>query len=254
MIRVAIVGTGNVGNHFAKAFSKTKDVRIVQVINSRIDSLEADQDLNIQKDGLLKRENPDLYILAVSDDAIALVSQKLKNTKSLVVHTSGSVAMKVLPKAVRRGVFYPLQTFSKKSEIDFAQIPICIEAERKEDLELLRDLAGQLSDEVHEVPSEKRAHLHLAAVFANNFTNHLYHVAGEICESQNLPFSLLEPLIQETAKKMTVLTSREAQTGPARRGDIATISKHLDLLTNKEHREIYSLLSQAIQKTYGEKL
>ena len=254
MIKVSIVGMGNISHHLIQAISKTDDVVVMQRIDSRMESLEETPNSSSRKQGFKKFEKPDIYILAVSDDAIVAVSKKLRNTKSLVVHTSGSVSIHALPEKIRRGVFYPLQTFSKQQKVDFKDVPICIEAENKDDLELLRILANSLSRVVHEIGSNKRMYLHLAAVFASNFTNHLYHIAEEICASQNLPFSLLKPLIFETAHKIESVSPRVAQTGPARRDDKETLEKHLASLTTGKQKEIYTLLSHSIQEAYGEEL
>ncbi len=250
MIKVSIVGKGNVSYHLGKAIEKSKDIEVIEVLSSRENLFTKVSEPN--QDTLSAQ--PDIYILAVSDNAIVEASQRLRKTKSLVVHTSGGISITTLPKEVRRGVFYPLQTFSKKSEIDFKKVPLCIEAENKTDLEILHNLAIALSNEVHEVSSKQRVKLHLAAVFVNNFVNYMYKIGSDICQDSELPFSILKPLLTTTAQKIENLSPEEAQTGPARRGDTITIKKHLDLLTVKEHKEIYSLMTQSIQKTYGKEL
>ncbi len=254
MIKVSIVGTGNLSHHLIQSISKAEGIGVLEVISSRIRSFKEILAPTRQDHGVQKHEFPDIYILTVSDDAIASVSEIFKKTKRLVVHTSGSVPMDSLPKEIRKGVFYPLQTFSKKTKVDFKEVPLCIEAENNEDLHLLRKLAEKLSNNVIEVSTEKRARLHLAAVFVNNFTNHLYEIGAEICKDQDLPFSLLEPLIVETANKIKNLSPLEAQTGPARRNDLATIRSHMELLEDSDRKEIYSQLSKSIRKTYGKKL
>ncbi|MFH6603706.1 Rossmann-like and DUF2520 domain-containing protein [Maribacter algicola] len=253
MIKIAIIGNGNVGSTLNKAFSKAKNVQLVGVINSRLDSFEIGQVRNTKKESLSVADSPDLYILAVSDDAIVEVSKKLKGTKSLVVHTSGSVAMKEMPVA-RKGVLYPLQTFSKESLLDLRNVPLCIETEKEEDFKILQDLATALSKEVYKISSKQRAKLHLAAVFVNNFVNHMYKIGSDICLNNDLSFSMLKPLISETAKKVEHLSPETAQTGPARRADTGTIEKHLDLLSDTAHKEIYSLMTRSIQKTYEKEL
>ncbi len=163
--------------------------------------------------------------------------------------------MQVLPKNIRRGVFYPLQTFSKKRKVLFDSIPLCIEAEREKDVLLLQKLAESISTTIHQVSSQKRAYLHLAAVFVNNFVNHLYKIGADICQNQNFEFDILKPLILETAHKIEELGPEKAQTGPSKRDDSNTIDTHLELLKgNTIHEEIYSLLSQSISETYGKKL
>ena len=152
-----------------------------------------------------------------------------------------------------KGVLYLLQSFSKNREIDFSSIPICIEAENKNDLELLRTLAYSLSNHIYEINSIQRKKLHVAAVFVNNFVNHLYHIGSEICAENNVPFEILHPLIIESAHKIKDLTPFESQTGPAKRKDEKIIKKHITLL-DKNQQEIYKLLTKSIQSTYGKKL
>jgi len=189
----------------------------------------------------------------VSDNAISSLSSKLNLKDKLVVHTSGSVSMNELQSTSNKGVFYALQSFSKEQEVDFSTIPICIEAESKKDLDLLEILAKSISKKIYHINSNQRKSLHVAAVFVNNFTNHLYHIGNEICEENKIPFKILQPIIQETATKIVTLSPFEAQTGPAKRNDTETIKKHKAMLTANQ-QEIYTLLTKSIYKTYGEKL
>lgn len=242
MIKVTLVGQGNVSHHLAKVFQLSEDVELVAVLDSR---------KTVPKNLM---EQTEICIIAVSDGAIKEVSQRIKAGNCLVAHTSGSVALDELPLDFRRGVFYPLQTFSKDKEIDFSNIPICIEAEKEKDAQLLTTLAKCISKNVQSVSSSQRLSLHLAAVFANNFTNHLYQIANEICIENELSFDLLKPLIIETSDKINTLSPFEAQTGPARREDSTTMQEHIDLLKNSDRKEIYSQLSKSIQKTYGKEL
>ena len=241
MTKVALIGNGNVSFHLEKVFRSKENIEVT-VHNGRNELSQK------------KIKTADICIIAVNDSAIPEVSAKLKGTNALVAHTSGSVSMNTLPEAFRKGVFYPLQTFSKEKEVDFSTVPICIEAENRKDIDLLAQLAGRISKNVEEVSSTQRKSLHLAAVFANNFTNHLYHLAGEICTASNLSFDLLRPLIAETAEKIQKLTPFEAQTGPARRRDAKTIETHLKQLGNSRNEAIYELFSQSIRNTYGKKL
>lgn len=247
MIKVTLIGTGNVASHLKDVFAKT-DIVDVEMLSSRGDLLsKIDQKVN-------NNEESDIYVIAVSDDAIYSVSQQFKNVKNLVVHTSGSVAMNILPEEKRRGVFYPLQTFSKERKVDFQSIPICIEAEINEDLILLENLASVISNSVHRINSEQRKSLHLAAVFVNNFTNHLFQIGNEICKNHKVSFDILKPLITETTKKINTLSPMYAQSGPARRGDKKTIEDHLARLEKGNHKKIYKALTKSILNTYGKKL
>ncbi len=253
MITVTLIGTGNVAHHLYSAFSNSENVQLIQVFGRKKGVLgNKEQSAELSKSPIKKA---DVYMLAVSDDAISEVSQEFKDVRGLVVHTSGGMAMEILPKEIRQGVFYPLQTFSKKRMVPFDNIPLCIEAEQENDKLLLQKLAESISTTIHQVSSEKRAHLHLAAVFVNNFVNHFYKIGADICQNQNFEFDILKPLILETAHKIEELGTEEAQTGPAKRGDSRTIDSHLELLKkNALHKEIYTLLSQSISETYGKKL
>lgn len=255
MIKVTLVGTGTVSTHLLKVFSKADGVGVLQVIPSRGDTLS--KVLNAaprQNNGDHKVEQPDIYIIAVNDDAISSVSEQFTKSKRLIVHTSGSVSMDTLPTGVRKGIFYPLQTFSKEKKVDFKTIPIGIEADKREDLELLRKLASSISESVYEISSKQRSSLHLAAVFVNNFTNHLFQIANEICDDNEVSFDILKPLITETVQKINSLSPIEAQTGPAKRNDDKTIEKHLKQLKSEIHKDVYRILTKSIKETHGKKL
>lgn len=254
MLSIIILGTGNVAKHLFDAFLDQKNVEITQVYGRHPESLSYfEANAKVTSD-ISRIKEADVLLIALSDDAIAEVSKKLQNKIGLIAHTSGSVALDALPQNSRRGVFYPLQTFSKERPVNFKEIPICIEAQTNEDYALLKQLAKSISDNVHRIDSNQRKALHLAAVFANNFTNHMYHAAQEICEQNKVRFELLHPLIRETAAKALAISPHKAQTGPARRNNDGTIGKQLNQLQNEKLKTIYSLLSKSIQKTYGKKL
>jgi predicted short-subunit dehydrogenase-like oxidoreductase (DUF2520 family) len=254
MIKVVLLGTGNVARYFFDTLHEKNHVKIIQVIGRNERALEYYAASVAVTTDFTAIKPADVYLLAIKDDAIATVSQMLPIQNGLLVHTSGSVGLNALPKTIRRGVLYPLQTFSTTPPHYADNIPFCIEAEEKSDLELLEKLALSFTGTVHTFSSQQRLHLHLAAVFANNFTNHMYHLAYKICEDNAIPFSTLESLIKETSHKIGTTTPFEAQTGPAKRGDTAIIEKHLELLPHTKSKEIYALLSQSIQDTYGDEL
>lgn len=251
MITVSIIGAGNVATHLFKAFSKTKTVSVKQWYSrdlTKISSFKNKVKIVADLNGLAEA---DIYIIAVSDDAISSVSEALPFKDRLVVHTSGSVGIYDLDKKNRRAVFYPLQTFSKEAKVDFKQVPICIETIGKKDYPQLKSLAEALGSPHYRVNSDQRKALHLAAVFVNNFTNQLYRVAHEITESEGVEFDILKPLILETAKKVQTMSPYMAQTGPAKRNDKKTIKRHLKQLKNEQHKAIYNLLTDTIKKTHG---
>ncbi|WP_047245440.1 Rossmann-like and DUF2520 domain-containing protein [Maribacter thermophilus] len=253
MISVVILGTGNVAQNLFEAMFPNKQINIVGVIGRNNTSLVFFKDRTTVSTNWTDLPLADIYIMAIKDDAIPLVSDKL-NVNGLLVHTSGSVPLTALSKHHDIGVFYPLQTFTSGKKVDFKKIPICLEAQQEDSLKLLQKLAGHISNTVETIDSEKRKALHVAAVFANNFTNHLYHIANDICNEHQIDFTILKPLINETANKLNVLSPKEAQTGPARRGDQKTLHNHLRLLKVGQHREIYKLMSNSIKATYGEEL
>jgi len=248
------MGTGNVAQHLFTAFLNHPRIEVVQVVGRNKKALEY-FGKSINTDSSAKfSEKADIYVLAVSDDALPLLNNAIRGLHGLVVHTSGSASLDVLPNSVRRGVFYPLQTFTAHRTVDFKTIPICIEAENSADRKLLKNLASILTTKVIPVNSEQRSKLHLAAVFLNNFTNHLYFIGQQISENAEIPFDTLFPLIQETARKIETLTPFEAQTGPARRGDALTLKKQLKQLEKTDFKEIYTALTRSIATTYGQKL
>lgn len=253
MISVVLIGTGNVAQNLFHAFSGTSEVEIRQVVgrteahlNFAVGSTQVTTDF--------KQLLPaDVYILAISDDAILPVAMKLYRSNGLLVHTSGGTDLNTFAHE-HAGVFYPLQTFTKGKIISFDNIPICIEAKEPEDLQLLKILGASLSDTVMEINSDDRKILHVAAVFVNNFTNYLFTIAEDICNENGLDFNLLKPLIKETVGKLDALAPMAAQTGPAKRGDQKTLHSHLNLLKNKQQRELYTLLSNEIKRKHGEEL
>lgn len=250
MISVVIVGSGNVAKHLIKSFIRIDNINLKQVYtrNSKDEALLNNTVATTNDLSLIKEA--DITIIAVRDDAIAKISSQIKNP--LVVHTSGSVEMKALKNASNKGVFYPLQSFSKQKEINFKNMPICLEAEHKHDLIKLEKLASLLQGDVYYLSSLQRKKIHVAAVFVNNFTNHMYTIAYDICEEHNVPFDILKPLILETSDKIKKLTPKDAQTGPAKRSDEETIKNHLNLLSETQ-QELYLKITQSIQN-HGKEL
>ena len=250
-MKIVLLGSGNVATHLAKAL-KTIGEEVIQIYSPNLNhaklladlvTAEAINDLNdiIQ--------NADLYIISVKDDVIATVAQSLKNVAGLVVHTSGTTDINTLSSQVKNaGVFYPLQTFSKEKEISFENIPLCIEASDKDQLGILSNLATRISRKVYQLDGEKRKVLHLAAVFACNFPNHLYALANRILNQNGLDFEIIRPLIAETADKIMSNLPENVQTGPAVRADESTLNKHLSMLTTMpELQNIYQTLSDSIK-------
>ena len=252
MLKVTVIGSGNVAQHLIKVFLQTKEVSLVQAFARQPKSLlhllskeKITNDYNTLQEA-------DVYIISVTDNAINEVSSQLPFKNKLVVHTSGTSSLEVLDSKNRKGVFYSLQTFSKSKEVDFSSIPLCLEAENENDYKTLELLANAISNKVYNISSEQRKSLHVAAVFVSNFVNHMYVIGSEICETNNVPFEVLQPLIQEVANKITALSPKEAQTGPALRKDTKTIEKHIEFLKDSNYQDIYKLLTQSIQNVAKE--
>ena len=255
MIRVVILGSGHLAHHLYRVFNGNHEVDIIQCYNRKGIQLDTKQHPDSITNDLKKIATADVYILAVSDKAIETLSSELELKNKLVVHTSGNTPMHVIDKKHRIGVFYPLQSFNKEKEINFENIPICIEANQQEDLNLLDTLASSISSKVYQINTNQRKTLHIAAVFANNFVNHLFTLSKKLCDESNIPFEILTPLIDETINKIQHIEPLKAQTGPAIRNDINTIENHLEILNKKIlSKKIYKILTESIQNTYGKEL
>lgn len=199
-------------------------------------------------------EDADLYILAVKDDAIISIVKKIAKTaikSKLVVHTSGGTNTADMGAYLDNfGSFYPLQTFSIAKNPNWETIPICVDANSKKGKKTLLKLAKKITHKTYEINDEQRAILHVAAVFVNNFSNHLFHIGATICEQESLSFDILKPLIQETVDKLAAGIPAEMQTGPALRNDKKTIATHLDYLEkHPDLRKIYKELTASIQNS-----
>lgn len=227
---VTLIGTGNVGTNLENALCKAghkvvwlrgRDFKVEDIIG-------------------------EVVIVSVKDDALPMLAMKLENVKSLVVHTAGSIHMNVLP-CSRRGVMYPMQTFSKNRIVNFKSVPLFLETEKAEDMDVLEDLSRTISDCIYHTDSEGRRMLHLAAVFASNFTNHCYTLSAEILKAKGIDFEVMLPLIDETARKVHQLPPNEAQTGPAVRGDMNVVTKQ-SLMLSGTAKEVYELMSRSIQE------
>lgn len=252
--RIVLIGAGNVAHHLAPALLKA-GVNLCQIYSRSVESareLGIKTGITYTADSFTVYPDADIYIFCVSDDVLLSIFKGLRiNSNALILHTSGSVPMDIFqPYRERFGVLYPLQSFTKKRDLDFREIPLCIEASTPAVLKEVRELAELLASRVEDINTEKRKHLHLAAVFANNFTNHLYGMAGKLLEKEGLSFDMLRPLIFETAHKVMLMPPESAQTGPARRGDENILAMHKNLLkTNKKLQNIYALMSDSIRET-----
>jgi predicted short-subunit dehydrogenase-like oxidoreductase (DUF2520 family) len=246
MIRVVLIGGGNLASHLCKAFLLNANISLVQMYNRTLSHIEHMEGVVPLTDSLEKLLKADIYLIATSDIAIERISKSTTHLEGLIVHTSGASELELL-KNKRSGVFYPLQSFSKEVSVDFKKVPICIETNNTSDYSLLYKLATYLSEKVYAMSSDQRKKLHIAAVFVNNFVNHMYHIGEDICKEHAIPFEVLYPLIEETAGKITSVPPKIAQTGPAVRNDKKTVDLHQSFLKSNQ-KEIYKLLSNSISK------
>ena len=248
-MKIVIIGSGNVAYHLAKAFTQN-NIEVSQIFGrNEVELNKISEELNIPY-STKELADADLYLISVSDSAVEHVSDLIITEKALVAHTSGSLPIETLNGDYRKASFYPLQTFSKTKNLDYSKIPFFIEAENQIDEKSLFELASLISDNVETSDYEKRKYIHLTAVFACNFVNHLFARAKEISDSQDLDFNYFIPLIDETVEKIHHLEPKSAQTGPAVRGDERILKLHEELITNDEHRKIYNTMNESIQKMY----
>lgn len=250
-MQITIVGSGNVAIQLGLAF-KEAGHKIVAVIGRNAVSVKrAAQIFKAPFATDFKKIPPsDFIIVAVADSGIASVIKKIRAFNGVILHTSGSISIDVFKTKFKKyGVIYPVQTISANDYINFQSVPFCIEASDKSSLTKIKKLASGISDNVQVMSSQKRKILHLSAVIANNFSNHLFALAESVLIKHKISFNLLKPLIEKTAQKINTVSPSKAQTGPAKRGDNQVIREHLRLLSyNKSLKQIYTLLSKSIEK------
>jgi predicted short-subunit dehydrogenase-like oxidoreductase (DUF2520 family) len=250
MLTVVMIGTGNVATHLTGALLNA-GVQVLMIYSRTASHARvAGQKWAVPatSEWTDLPGNANVYVYAVSDNALPELLARELAPQAIHIHTAGSVGLDVFGDyKPKHGVLYPLQTFSKSKSLNFKDVPLFVEASSPEIHQVLKSLALLLSEKVYRVNSEQRCQLHLAAVFACNFVNHFYAIADELIRESNLPFDVLKPLIAETASKIDVLTPKEAQTGPAVRGDTSVMDKHIRLLENyPELKDMYEIMSKSI--------
>ena len=252
-MNIVIIGAGNVATHLAINLSQHEN--IVQIFSRSEKSaiilsekIKCKWTVNFSEIILA-----DLYIIAVNDDSIPEITNIPQLKNKFIVHTSGSVEMNVLNKNTDNfGIFYPLQTFNKEQNIDFSKIPICIEASSEQNLKILHNLSNKISKKVYKINSDQRKNIHIAAVFVNNFINHLFHIANQIISRKDISIEILKPLIEQTFQNIQKNNPYDIQTGPAKRKDNEVIENHINTLKTIDvnYAEIYRQISDSIIKSY----
>lgn len=253
-MKVVIIGSGNVASHLATALHE-KGVEIIQIYsrttkNAQILAQKLDTTFtNVISEISLEA---DIYIYALNDNSLSSFLKKFNLPDAIHIHTAGSIPMGIFERYTNKyGVLYPFQTFSKDKKVDFTTIPICIEGINSTTENKIADFAALLSSKIYFVKSEQRKKLHLAAVFACNFSNYMYDIANELVTKAGFGIEIIQPLIIETADKINYLSPCEAQTGPAKRADQETIYRHIFMLSKYPGwKKIYKLLTSNIYKRH----
>jgi predicted short-subunit dehydrogenase-like oxidoreductase (DUF2520 family) len=249
MIKVVLIGAGNLAMNFQKIFDVSSGVDLIQWYSRKLNKIRSFKNKISITDKISDLIPADIYLIAVSDDAIVKMSSKIK-TSALVVHCSGSIAIDELLCDAKKGVLYPIQTFSNKPLATFNKLPFLIETENKNDFRLLQDLVLKIGGKPIEMNSQKRSYIHLIAVIINNFGNHLIELGENIAQKHGIPFAIFHKIIEETQKNAIEIGARNSQTGPAKRKDNKTINKHLDLLSDEGIKKIYLDLTDSIKNRH----
>jgi predicted short-subunit dehydrogenase-like oxidoreductase (DUF2520 family) len=255
--KVVMIGAGNLATQLAMALYEN-GIEITQVYSRTLESakilaLKVGASYTNTVEALVR--DADLNIFALSDKALQPMLEQMSLPVGASVHTAGSIPADIFNNyAEDFGVFYPLQTFSKQRMVSFTEIPICIEANDEDLKKELMELGAKISNSLHEINSDQRKQLHLAAVFTCNFANHMYSIGQKLLEEKDVDFSLLQPLIKETAAKVQELAPIDAQTGPAVRFDEEVINKHENALKDlPDFQKLYSFVSESIFKMHSDK-
>jgi predicted short-subunit dehydrogenase-like oxidoreductase (DUF2520 family) len=250
---ISVIGSGNVAWHLTKRlFDCGYSIRCVFSLNLSHATLLAKEVKAKAVDDISAVPLSDLYLFSVKDDAYEEMISVFPQTKAICVHTSGSLEMNILERlSDNYGVLYPFQSFSKDKIISFEHVPVCVEASDYQTEQYLVGLAKTISPMTYLLNTEQRAYLHLAGVFASNFTNALYVVAQQILQQRNLDFNIILPLIHETVEKVNNLSPINAQTGPAVRNDAGIMNKHEEMIKDTDWKELYQLISNIIQKQHA---
>ncbi len=253
---VVFIGAGNVATHLAMAFHRS-GICVKQVysrtMQSASDLAKAVQAEAVTDIGAVV-DSADLYVFSVKDSVLESLISQIKPNYGIWIHTAGSIPMDVFEQySDRYGVLYPFQTFTKGIPIDWTSVPIYLESSSDEVFDELRGICSPLSDNVKSLSSELRKYVHLSGVYACNFVNYMYSLSEQIVESTGVPKEDLLPLIDQTCRKIHLLNSYDAQTGPAVRLDRNVIDKHLSLLADEKQKKIYESLSEGIYNLHNKK-
>ena len=255
-LSIAIAGAGNVASHLAGALGSASGCRLVAIASrnplhaAALAAASGTESCGYEQ---LADFNPDIVIVSVADHAAADVVKSVGEIgdSALVLHTSGTLDKSILSSvSPRTGILYPFQTFTKGFDVDMAEVPVFVETQREEDLELAKKVARMISQKVYDSDESRRRHLHVAGVFTSNFVNVLLGVVDDELRAASYPPEVAEPLLRQTIEKASAIGSYAAQTGPAVRGDIAVMRSQMEILA-REYRPVYKVLSELIMQKHN---
>ena len=248
-MKIVIIGSGNVAESLAQAVAEAEDLHLVQVFARNEERGRKVAELAHTEWSGSELAEADLYLISVSDNAVADVAKSLPIPEGAVVaHTAGCCTLDSLLPHTHRAVFYPFQTFSVGRKVDFTKGYIFLEGATDHALTTIEKAAHALTENVLPADTARRAVIHLSGVFACNFANAMYANAAEVLAKEGLPFDIVAPVIEETAKKVVESKNpAHSQTGPARRGDSQTLERHRKMLADEaQKRELYDKISEDI--------
>ena len=248
MITISLIASGKLSYNLSKVFSNNENFRIIEIYSRQKKNTNLFNEKIKFTDKIENLKKADFYFILCNDDSIKEISKKINVNGGMVLHSSGTININILSNHKNYGVFYPLQTFNFHNKLNFTDVPVLIEANTKKNLDKLKKLCELLNTTFKVIDSKDRLYYHLAATFANNFTNHLLSVTDEIINKFNLNKDFFIPISNQTIQKFKENKSKESQTGPAIRNDVKTIKKHERILENSNYLNLYKIITESIKK------
>ena len=248
MITISLIASGKLSYNLSKVFSNNENFRIIEIYSRKKKNTNLFNEQIKFTDKIENLKKADFYFILCNDDSIKEISKKINVNGGMVLHSSGTININILSNHKNYGVFYPLQTFNFHNKLNFTDVPVLIEANTKKNLDKLKKLCELLNTTCKVIDSKDRLYYHLAATFANNFTNHLLSITDEIINKFNLNKDFFIPISNQTIQKFKENKSKESQTGPAIRNDIKTIKKHEKILKNSNYLNLYKIITKSIKK------
>ena len=248
MITISLIASGKLSYNLSIVFSYNENLRIFEIYSRQKKNTNLFNEKIKFTDKIENLRKADFYFILCNDDSIKEISKKINVNGGMVLHSSGTININILSNHKNYGVFYPLQTFNFHNKLNFTDVPVLIEANTKKNLDKLKKLCELLNTTCKVIHSKDRLYYHLAATFANNFTNHLLSITDEIINKFNLNKDFFIPISNQTIQKFKENKSKESQTGPAIRNDVKTIKKHERILENSKYLNLYKIITESIKK------